>query len=43
MAHSIPDSYQKAMLDMRIKGENWQKTEAFDEFTRFFNETITEE
>ena len=43
MANSIPDNYRKAVLDAGINGKDWKKTEAYDEFTRFFNATYTEE
>ncbi len=37
------DIYRKAVLDAGISGKNWRKTEAFDEFTTFFNAAYTEE
>ncbi len=43
MAQSHPDVFRKAVLDTGITGKDWRKTEAFDEFTRFFNATYTQE
>ena len=43
MANSTPDIYRKAVLDSGINGKDWRKIEAFDEFTRFFNGTYSEE
>ena len=43
MAHSNLDIYRKAVLDANITGKDWRKTEAYDEFTRFFNATYTDE
>ena len=37
MSHTVLDIYRKAVLDAKIGGRDWRKTEAFDEFTRFFN------
>jgi len=42
MARSTLETYRKAALDAGISGKDWRKTEAFEEFTRFFNETYTE-
>ena len=42
MAHSNLDIYRKAVLDANISGKDWRKTEAYDEFTRYFNATYTE-
>ncbi len=42
MAHSTLDLFRKAALDAGISGKDWRKTEAFDEFTRFFNATYNE-
>ena len=42
MAQSYLDVFRKAALDTGITGKDWRKTEAFDEFTRFFNGTYTE-
>jgi hypothetical protein len=43
MARAKLDTYHKAVLDAGISGKDWRKTEAFDEFTRFFNAAYTEE
>jgi hypothetical protein len=43
MARTIIDNYRKAVLDAGIMGKDWRKNEAFDDFTRFFNEQYTEE
>jgi hypothetical protein len=43
MARPNLDIYRKAVLDAGIGGKDWRKTEAFDEFTRFFNAGYTEE
>ncbi|GEM_PF-5138485 len=43
MARAMIDTYHKAVLDAGISGKDWRKTEAFDEFTRFFNAAYTEE
>ena len=43
MANSSVDIYRKAVLDAGISGKDWRKTEAFDEFTRFFNAEYPEE
>ena len=43
MAHVILDTYTKAVLDAGITGKDWRKNEAFDDFTRFFNESNPEE
>ena len=43
MARTMLDTYHKAVLDAGISGKDWRKTEAFDEFTRFFNASYTEE
>jgi hypothetical protein len=37
------DIFRKAVNDAGINGKNWRKNEAFDDFTRFFNESFTEE
>jgi hypothetical protein len=42
MAKPIVDTFRKAALDAGITGKNWRKIEAFDDFSRFFNETYTE-
>ena len=43
MTRSFPEIYRKAVLDTGIDGKDWRKTEAYDEFTRFFNAVYTEE
>ena len=43
MAHTVLDNYNKAVLDAGISGKDWRKTEAFDDFTRFFSEHYPEE
>ena len=43
MSHTVLDIYRKAVLDANISGKDWRKTEAFDEFTRFFSEKYTDE
>ena len=43
MAHTILDTYHKAVLDAGISGKDWRKSEAFDDFTRFFTGAYTEE
>ncbi len=43
MAHTALDTYHKAVLDAGINGKDWRKNEAFDDFTRLFNEQYTEE
>jgi hypothetical protein len=43
VAHVALDTYRKAVLDAGISGKDWRKTEAFDDFTRFFEATYTEE
>ena len=42
MAHSVLETYRKAVFDTGITGKDWRKTEAYDEFTRHYNETYTE-
>ena len=42
MAHSVLETYRKAVFDAGITGKDWRKTEAYDEFTRHYNETYTE-
>jgi len=43
MSHSNLDTYRKAVLNSGISGRDWQKIDAFDEFTRFFDATYSEE
>jgi hypothetical protein len=43
MAQSAPEAYRKAVLDAGITGKDWRKTEAFDEFTRFYDAAYPEE
>ncbi len=43
MARVVVDIYRKAILDAGISGKDWRKNEAFDDFTRYFNEQYTEE
>ena len=43
MARVGVDIYRKAILDAGISGKDWRKNEAFDDFTRYFNEQYTEE
>ena len=43
MPHKGIDIYQKAVLDAGISGKDWRKNEAFDDFTKFFNNSYTEE
>jgi hypothetical protein len=43
MAQSILETYRKAVLDSGITGKDWRKTEAFDEFSVFYNTTYSEE
>jgi len=42
MPHMTLDNYRKAVLDAGISGKDWRKTEAFDDFTRFFNAAYPE-
>jgi hypothetical protein len=43
MARSTLENYRKAVLDAGITGKDWRKTEAFDEFTLFYNAAHTED
>ncbi len=43
MARVVVDMYRKAILDAGISGKDWRKNEAFDDFTRYFNDQYTEE
>jgi hypothetical protein len=43
MARVTVDIYRKAILDTGIAGKDWRKNEAFDDFTRYFNEQYTDE
>ena len=43
MSHMVLDTYRKAVLDAGISGKDWRKTEAFDDFTRFFSAAYSEE
>ena len=43
MAQSILETYRKAVLDSGITGKDWRKTDAFDEFSVFYNATYSEE
>ncbi len=42
MSHMMLDTYRKAVLDAGISGKDWRKTEAFDDFTRFFTAAYPE-
>ncbi|HEX2973483.1 MAG TPA: hypothetical protein VHP11_14205 [Tepidisphaeraceae bacterium] len=42
MSRTVVDIYRKAVLDANISGKDWNKTEAYDEFTRYFNAAYTE-
>ncbi len=43
MSHVALNMFAKAVLDAGITGKGWRKNEAFDDFTRYFNEENTEE
>jgi hypothetical protein len=43
MARTVVDTYRKAVLDAGISGRNWQKNEAYDDFTVYFNGAYTAE